>query len=294
MEEPYSLDKYTVVIFCPLVVEMRAVFLMLDEHHQGVSWDAPGQVASYILGRIGHHNVAIAGYPEGEFGMGVSGSMASEAMRDFPKLRAGFLVGVAAGIPSSTSDIRFGDVAVAVPTDDNSGIVGYDLVKVYDDKVEIKQWQNSTLSSLRTIMRKMRVTGSDFTKHLSSAISKDPDYARPYPPLPSEDWPAHKPQRKEKDGPKVHYGAILSGNEMIKSKKRREELRDRHGGIAIEMAAAGMMTRLPVAVIRGISDFADASENKEWQPYAALTAAAYAKEMLLNMNPLHENKAPGT
>jgi nucleoside phosphorylase len=34
-------------------------------------------------------------------------------------------------------------------------------------------------------------------------------------------------------------------------------------------------------VIRGISDYADSHKNKMWYPYAAATAAAYAKELLL-------------
>jgi nucleoside phosphorylase len=59
----------------------------------------------------------------------------------------------------------------------------------------------------------------------------------------------------------VHYGTILSGNTVIKSKAKRDELRQLFDGIAVEMEAAGMMTRLPVAVIRGISDFADSSKD---------------------------------
>lgn len=81
----------------------------------------------------------------------------------------------------------------------------------------------------------------------------------------------------------MHYGTILSGNGVIKSRARRDELRDKFGGIAIEMEAAGMMTRLPVAVVRGISDFADSHKNDDWHPYAALSAAAYAKEILTRL-----------
>jgi hypothetical protein len=33
-------------------------------------------------------------------------------------------------------------------------------------------------------------------------------------------------------------------------------------------------------VIRGICDYADSHKNKKWQPYAAATAAACAKELL--------------
>lgn len=41
------------------------------------------------------------------------------------------------------------------------------------------------------------------------------------------------------------------------------------------------MDSFPCLVIRGICDYADSHKNKMWQPYAAATAAAYAKELLL-------------
>jgi hypothetical protein len=40
------------------------------------------------------------------------------------------------------------------------------------------------------------------------------------------------------------------------------------------------MDSFPCLVIRGICDYADSHKNKIWQPYAAATAAAYAKELL--------------
>jgi nucleoside phosphorylase len=42
-----------------------------------------------------------------------------------------------------------------------------------------------------------------------------------------------------------------------------------------------MMDSFPCLVIRGICDYADSHKNKIWQPYAAATAAAYAKELLI-------------
>ncbi|KAA8572307.1 hypothetical protein EYC84_002933 [Monilinia fructicola] len=60
------------------------------------------------------------------------------------------------------------------------------------------------------------------------------------------------------------------------------------------MEAAGLMDTFPCVVIRGICDYADSHKNKIWQPYAAATAAAYAKELLrvipgqavMNMSPI--------
>jgi hypothetical protein len=38
-------------------------------------------------------------------------------------------------------------------------------------------------------------------------------------------------------------------------------------------------------VIRGICDYSDTHKNKEWQGYAAMAAAAYAKDLLLRIPP---------
>jgi nucleoside phosphorylase len=46
------------------------------------------------------------------------------------------------------------------------------------------------------------------------------------------------------------------------------------------MEAAGLMDTFPCVVIRGVCDYADSHKNKQWQPYAAMTAACYAKELL--------------
>lgn len=40
------------------------------------------------------------------------------------------------------------------------------------------------------------------------------------------------------------------------------------------------MNSFPCLVIRGICDYTDSHKNKQWQAYAAGTAAAYAKELL--------------
>ncbi|KAM0664248.1 hypothetical protein ACQRIU_006831 [Beauveria bassiana] len=262
-----QLGDYTIVLFCPLVIEQQAACLMLDEVHDELPDRSAGQTVLYTLGRIASYNVAIAGYPVGEVGGGVSGSMVSEALRDFPKLEAGLLVGIAAGIPSSKHDIRLGDVAVAVPNKDNPGVIGYDIVKFEQDQVRIKQWQNSTHSLLRSAINSIRVhqgrPGYSFTRHLE-VLDKAVAFRRPGSPHPDSEFLVSDMQQFDhRDEPMVHYGTILSGNGVIKSKAKRDELRDKYDGIAIEMEAAGMMTRLPVAVIRGISDFANSDKNDE-------------------------------
>ncbi len=36
-------------------------------------------------------------------------------------------------------------------------------------------------------------------------------------------------------------------------------------------------------IVRGVSDYHDGVQRREWQPYASLVAAAYAKSMILRV-----------
>ncbi|KAL4782583.1 hypothetical protein BJX76DRAFT_358844 [Aspergillus varians] len=73
---------------------------------------------------------------------------------------------------------------------------------------------------------------------------------------------------------------MASGNQVMKDASSRDRVAKEHGIICFEMEAAGLMNTLSCLVIRGICDYADSHKSKEWQCYAALTAAAYAKELL--------------
>lgn len=80
----------------------------------------------------------------------------------------------------------------------------------------------------------------------------------------------------------IHYGTIASGNQVMKDGETRDRISVELGGVlCFEMEAAGLAITFPCAVIRGICDYADSHKNKSWQPYAAATAAAVTKELLL-------------
>jgi nucleoside phosphorylase len=80
--------------------------------------------------------------------------------------------------------------------------------------------------------------------------------------------------------PVIHYGLIGSANHVMRHGATREKFRQEKGILCFEMEAAGLMDNFPCLVIRGICDYSDTHKNKRWQPYAAATAAAYAKELL--------------
>ncbi|KAL2810941.1 purine and uridine phosphorylase [Aspergillus granulosus] len=250
-----STEDYTVAWFAPLHFEASAAILMLDEHHQ-----------------------------TGEIGIGVASYMASEVQRDLRNIKTGLLVGIGAGIPRYGCDMRLGDVVVATPTKNNSGVYGYDMIKVEPEQTILKQWQNAPDRHIRsaiTALRATRETTARFMSNLdrfrSTSFSQ-----RPVPPSNALCGSFTQPRE-----PIIHYGCILSGNSVIKSAKRRDELARECNAFAIEMEAAGMMNTLPVAVIRGISDWADAEKNDVWQEYAAATAAAVAKELLACLDGSH-------
>jgi nucleoside phosphorylase len=62
-------------------------------------------------------------------------------------------------------------------------------------------------------------------------------------------------------------------------------LRDKNNVIGLEMEAAGVMNEISVGNIRGVCDYGDERKNKEWQPYAAAMAAAFAKAVLSEITP---------
>jgi nucleoside phosphorylase len=88
--------------------------------------------------------------------------------------------------------------------------------------------------------------------------------------------------RSTRDGnhPLIHYGLIASGNQVMKHGRTRDRLAQELGILCFEMETAELMNNFPCLVIRGICDYADSHKNKQWQEYAAATAAAYAKEVL--------------
>ncbi|KAK8229407.1 hypothetical protein HDK90DRAFT_468859 [Phyllosticta capitalensis] len=89
------------------------------------------------------------------------------------------------------------------------------------------------------------------------------------------------PRRSNRAGdPEIHYGVIASANTLMKNAKRRDELAQSHGVLCFEMEASGVMNHFPCIVIRGICDYSDTHKNKKWQGYAAMTAAAYAKQLV--------------
>ncbi|GKT59859.1 NB-ARC and TPR domain-containing protein [Colletotrichum tofieldiae] len=92
--------------------------------------------------------------------------------------------------------------------------------------------------------------------------------------------PTTVPPREPTVRPIVHFGLVASGDQVLKSGEHRDRIAAREGVVAFEMEAAATWEHFPCVVIKGVCDYADSHKQKEWQNYAAATAAACMKAFL--------------
>ncbi|CEN61298.1 hypothetical protein ASPCAL07955 [Aspergillus calidoustus] len=121
-------NDYKVGWLCALPLEMAAAQAMLDEIHEDLPVQ-PNDHNAYILGKMGNHNIVIAGLPSGEYGLVSSATVAVQLLSTFHCVRFGLLVGIGGGVPSKTTDVRLGDIVVSKPTRTHGGVMQYDYGK---------------------------------------------------------------------------------------------------------------------------------------------------------------------
>lgn len=80
--------------------------------------------------------------------------------------------------------------------------------------------------------------------------------------------------------PRVYFGRFGSANTVMKSGLDRDRIAREDEVIAFEMEGSGVWDTFPTVVIKSACDYADSHKSKEWQSYAAATAAAGMKAVL--------------
>jgi nucleoside phosphorylase len=292
-------DEYTVGWVCALPVELAAAQEMLDEEHDTPPSDAY-DTNIYTCGRVGEHNVVIACLPEGQTGTHSAAAVAVQMKLAFTSTRFGLMVGIGGGVPSEEADIRLGDVVVSKPVKTHGGVVQYDSGKATPSGFERTGLLNTPPTVLLNAVANLRAKHMRGKRRLGEYLSKLdslPDFTREAagPDTLFEVGYDHKggqtcrqcdtsylaERESRRQDVVVHYGTIASGNQVMRSAAERDRVSAELGGVlCFEMEAAGLMNSFPCLVIRGICDYADSHKNKRWQPYAAATAAACAKEVL--------------
>ncbi|KAN0069937.1 hypothetical protein V8E54_012243 [Elaphomyces granulatus] len=311
-------EDYTVAWICALPLEAAAAKAMLDKTHPQLSQSA-GDDNAYMLGEISGHSIVIACLPSGVYGTVAAATVAANMRTTFPYIRFGLMVGIGGGVPSMKNDIRLGDVVVSKPTGVLGGVVQYDYGKTVASRVfqqtgmmnqppqvllnavarlhadEMLGNNQSIVEVISNVLNTNVQTKSLFSRPANEHDRLfDPIYDHPR----NEDTCISCDKRqviyrhpRTSGKPKIHYGLIASGNQVMKHGETRDRLGKEYGMLCFEMEAAGLMNQLPCLVIRGICDYSDSHKNKHWQGYAALVAAAYARILLsvVSVNQLRKN-----
>ncbi|KAH7125067.1 hypothetical protein B0J13DRAFT_589089 [Dactylonectria estremocensis] len=282
--------NYTVGWICAISIEYLAAQLCLDEQHERPEHVSRHDNNDYTLGRVGKHNVVIAVLPDGEYG--TSSAQASQEI---------------CCIASQTA-----------PRDGEGGVLQYDFGKtIQDQSFRQTAFLNRPPTVLLTAVSGLKTQYQMKRYQLGEAIKlilqKEEDLrdelGRPNAssdrlyrsnfvhPLDKKNScvevcgvdPSNlikRPERmKQPQSPVVHYGLIASANQLMKDALVRDRLAAEMDVLCFEMEAAGLMNHFPCLVIRGICDYSDSHKNKEWQGYAAIVAAAYAKDLLYRIAP---------
>ncbi|KAK2608997.1 hypothetical protein QQS21_002477 [Conoideocrella luteorostrata] len=311
-------EAYSVGWICAITTEYVAAQSFLEEEHRRPRYVAPHDNNDYTLGRVGNHNVVIAVLPDGEYGTVSAASVARDMLHSFPNIRFRLMVGIGGGAPSPKHDIRLGDVVVSTPCDGKSGVFQYDFGKaIHGEGFRTTGFLNQPPKVLRAAVNGLKaqyeVKGHQLEESIKIRLEKirglGTKYKRPnagsdrlyrstivHPPDKEANCTevcgddssklVTRAERRESEAiPTIHYGLIASGNQLMKNAVIRDQLASENDVLCFEMEAAGLMDDLPCLVIRGICDYSDSHKNKEWQGYAAMAAASYAKDLLSRILP---------
>ncbi|KAL4947036.1 hypothetical protein BDW69DRAFT_204829 [Aspergillus filifer] len=264
-------DDYTVAWICALPLEMAAAKIMLEKIHPTLPQPQTDHNA-YTLGYVGSRNVVVACLPSGVYGTTSAAVVLAQMLTTFPCLRFALMVGIGGGVPNQNIDIRLGDVVVSVPTATSGGVIQYDLGKTLDDgrlhrTGSLNKPPQYLLTAISQIRSDTMAEGSqtsrikeDIAELLHQCQESHEQFRRP-----AKDW-LFKPSYDHRS--EVRDCSLCDESQLVARTLRETTDPMIHYGL---IASASML------VIRGICDYCDSHKHKEWQGYAALTAAAYAK-----------------
>jgi nucleoside phosphorylase len=316
-------DEYTVACICPMGVELAPVQAMLDEIHQSLPTSRdqnayilgrmePHNVVIAIMPETGNKKAAAVAtqllndFTSIRFGLlvGVGGGIPGDFKDD---IRLGDIV-VSKPTAAFPGVVEF-DCGKTLPNGqfERTGSLGKTpgMVQAYVERLSATHRMEDSriptfLSEMLQKFPKMKeyytYQGEDNDQLFEATYHHhDKDnchYKGPDPPCRHQGDDScqgcdprkiiRRAPRKDST-PKIHYGTIGSSSTVIKDSVTREKLKNDLGLLCVEMEAAGLMDDFHCLVIRGVCDYADSHKNKRWQPYAAATAAAYAKELLFTI-----------
>lgn len=301
-------DEYEIGWICQLDDEYVIAKAFLDQSHDEPDL-APNDTNVYTLGRIGKRNVVVAISGKRDWGLSTVAITATHMIRSFPNIKSFLLVTITGGAPSMYHDIRLGDIVVSAPRNGDA-VFQFDYGRTIQGQDFIpKKLPTTTPMFLQIAVNRLkdryRLGTSRLEDSINSVLDKNPmlrDHWRPDPasdilffshynhqgesdccidcePHPSNVVMRHA-RTEQKNNPVIHYGRIASGNRVIRDALFRDKLSKQENVLCFEAGAAGVMSDFPCLAICGISDYSDTHRPLGWDRYAAVAAAAYARDLI--------------
>lgn len=319
-----SARQPTIAIVTALYCEKQAVDAMMDNQETFVRYTTVGESNVYTLGTIGAHRVVTTKLPSvgrTREAMTAAGSTTTRLLGTFQKVEYVFLVGVGGGVPhytDYTQHVRLGDVVVSTAAPDLNDKYVYVFCEKADRNeeggwdFEIKPYKpaNYLLQDIASKLYKQfsAKNNAPWDKYVAEGLQRLKGVpGRWEPPEDATDrlcvevgdgafievsHPA--PQGDQIDnvgGLRVHLSPVGGGRVVSCSESARAQF-SRRTRVAVYDCELDAVLDSVIGnrkdcfiSIRGICDYRDGTRGKEWQPRAALAAAAVARALIAAVDP---------
>ncbi|KAJ6224168.1 hypothetical protein RDWZM_002713 [Blomia tropicalis] len=252
MPEVVRSQQPTIAIITSNFCEKLAVDAMIENKITYVRYKVEGESNVYTLGNIGSHRVVATKLPavgNSRSAMIAAGSTTTRLLGTFQHVEYVFLVGVGGGVPHYTDYEQHVRLGDVVVSSPP-----FDTTKRSYSKSNVDDTDNNNRNNK---FGTLRSTGSI----ISSSGASEKEYVYVH-------------CEKRQSSPDEPLNASNSIYQKIQTVDSFEYHRNRKECFMI---------------LRGIADYKDGTRKKEWQPYAALSAAAFMKAVLCRLDPMTSN-----
>jgi len=308
----------TIAIITAQYCEKMAVDAMMENKTTYVRFKTEGESNVYTTGLIGEHKVvttklpAIGHYRAAQIS---SGNTTTRLLGTFQNIEHVFVVGCAGSVPHFTDFYKHGRLGdVVVSSCDDRGYFYYFCDKIQQDKEGEIQYsirnfapQDMELQRLLEQVRnsvKVDKTYSPWEQYIAEGQellqNQEQDYTRPertkdrlYMGIgEGQVIEVQHPQCPDgevmSDSPVLRFGVFGAGR-PVKSEISRHDFASRYNIQSYDPEFDQVLESIvgnrkdSFLFVRGLADYVDGStkNGKEWQPYAALVAAAVTKYLIM-------------
>ncbi|KAG6450888.1 hypothetical protein O3G_MSEX006840 [Manduca sexta] len=309
----------SIAVITALYCEKQAVDAMMDNQETYVRYTTVGESNVYTLGTIGAHRVVTTKLPSvgrTREAMTAAGNTTTRLLGIFQKVEYVFLVGVGGGVPHYTDyakHVRLGDVVVSTPAPD----LPDKYVYVFCEKAEKNSkggwdYEVKPYKPANFLLQEIAIRLANTKAHWDSYVEEGLRRLRGVPgrweaPASGTDrlcvdvghgayievsHPAPQPDQLDAAGAlRVHCAPVAGGRAVAGAGDARAAFAAHARARAYDCELDAVLDSVVgnrkdcFLSVRGISDYRDGTRGKEWQPRAALCAAAVMKAIVAAMDP---------